>query len=80
MMNQDGYFLLTFVPPKGILKSEYKGSKWLGRSHKSDKQGMAYYKKETIIRLAEEHGFVESKNISNKILTANQEWLVLQKT
>ena len=79
VMKKDGIFLLTYLPPKGFLEKEYNGNDWVGKSHKSNIPGLAKYKKTTLLNFSIKHGFVEDEENSKKLLTANQEWLVLRK-
>jgi cyclopropane fatty-acyl-phospholipid synthase-like methyltransferase len=72
-------FLLSYYPPRKLLGSEYKGKDWVGRSHESDRPGIAHYKKETILDRAGQHGFTEVPGFEDRILQALQEWLVLRR-
>lgn len=77
--NERTIFLLSYVPPKRLLEREYSGQDWLGKSHQSDKSGIAKYKKETIVEIAERYGFSELPGFDDKVFQANQEWLILKK-
>jgi hypothetical protein len=49
-------FVASIVPPTGMFGREYGGASWIGRSHDSDRPGLAHYRFRTIQKLCMERG------------------------
>ena len=77
VMSPGGLFALSYVPPK-FLQGEYRGTKWLGRSHESSEPGIAHYRKRTILAIAKQFGFREDSS-TDRLENMNQIWLVLRR-
>lgn len=54
-------FITSICPPRFLIGREYRGTKWLGRSHESDTGGIANYRLSTIKSLCADMGLIAKK-------------------
>ena len=52
-----GEFVTSILQPKTPFHREYRGTKWLGRSHECDRAGLAHYRFSTILKVCRDRGF-----------------------
>ncbi len=69
--NTSGCFLTSILEPRLPIIPEYKGSGWIGRSHKSDVAGIAHYRFRTLRKFAQMAGL----NAERLGIVEGQRWI-----
>jgi SAM-dependent methyltransferase len=73
----DGIFLTSYLPAHLLKGRDYKGDKWVGRSHQSDRYGIVRHRFSWIKDQCRQRKLTVKKLDKGKI--NNQTWLIIQK-
>ena len=78
-VNTDGIFITSYIRPT-LLKRDYKATQWIGRSHESDRPGIARHSLNWIQTECTKRGLTVNEIKEQEYNFGNQTWIKIKKS
>jgi len=78
-VNTDGIFITSYIRPT-LFKRDYKATQWIGRSHESDRPGIARHSLNWIQTECTKRGLTVNEIKEQEYNFGNQTWIKIKKS